>query len=263
MVAIFGLLTDFGERDPYRGQLASVLLRRCPSCQLIDLSHRVDPHNILQGAFFLRASWPYLPEGCVVVAVVDPGVGGSRDIVLLRSGEGYVLAPDNGLLELMFRHARLDGLWRLSTERYPWRSATFHGRDVFAPLAADLVTCRNPDGLGTRLSVRDMVRLQYGEAEFEGDYLVVHVLHVDRFGNCVLNIPEDSREKELLESGGAKMMEPESVFVPAVAAYCDIPAGRPGLLPGSQGYLELATDRESCAELLGLGNGDRCLFCLP
>ncbi|MCF8086360.1 MAG: SAM-dependent chlorinase/fluorinase [Desulfohalobiaceae bacterium] len=260
MVAIFGLLTDFGDRDPYRGQLASVLLRRNPSCQILDLSHQVDPHNIPQGAFFLRASWPWLPRGCIVLAVVDPGVGSSRDIVLLRSRREYVLAPDNGLLDLLLRDVSPDGLWRLGTKRYSGASSTFHGRDVFAPLAADLAEGRDPDRLGERLAGQDLVRLPFGEAEVEGNRLEARVLHVDRFGNCVLNIPESAWKNVFGGRDGADLLEPVSVFVTLVRAYNDIPPGSAGLLPGSQGYLELAVDRASCAERLGLESGDRVVL---
>lgn len=260
MSAIFGLLTDFGDRDPYRGQLASVLLRRCPSCQILDLSHQVDPHNIPQGAFFLRASWPWLPSGCIVLAVVDPGVGGSRDIVLLHSKRKYVLAPDNGLLDLVLRDVSPEGLWRLRSERYPERSNTFHGRDVFAPLAAELSEGRDPDRLGERLAGQELVRLPFAEAEVEGSRLDARVLHVDRFGNCVLNIPESDWRDYFRGRDGADLLEPVSLFVSAVLAYSEIPTDGAGLLPGSQGYLELALDRASCAERLGLASGDRVVL---
>ncbi len=256
MAEIFGLLTDFGDRDPYRGQLASVLLRRRPSCQILDLSHQVEPHNIPQGAFFLRASWPWLPRGCIVLAVVDPGVGSSREIVLLHSGEGYLLAPDNGLLELMLRDVPPDGLWRLRTERYSGASSTFHGRDVFAPLAADLAEGADPDRLGERLSRDDLVRLPFSEAELRGDRLQARVLHVDRFGNCVLNIPESAWGETIREGESFELVEPASFSVAAVRAYSAIPVRSAGILPGSQGYLELAVDRASCAEWLGLAIGD-------
>lgn len=260
MVAIFGLLTDFGERDPYRGQLASVLLRRSPSCQILDLSHQVDSHNIPQGAFFLRASWAYLPRGCIVLAVVDPGVGSSRDIVLFRSGEGYVLAPDNGLLELVLRDVSPDGLWRISTERYTGTSFTFHGRDVFAPLAAELADGADPDRLGERLTIQDLIRLSFAEASRDGDRIEARVLHVDRFGNCVLNIPESAWGDTIREGDEAELQEPATLSVAAVRAYSAIPDGGAGILPGSQSYLELALDRASCAERLGLKSGDRCIF---
>lgn len=260
MVAIFGLLTDFGERDPYRGQLASVLLRRSPSCQILDLSHQVEPHNIPQGAFFLRASWPWLPRGCIVLAVVDPGVGGSREIVLLRSGREYVLAPDNGLLDLLLRDISPEGLWRLGAERYSGASGTFHGRDVFAPLAAELSEGRDPDRLGERLAGRDLVRLPFAEAEMEGSRLQARVLHVDRFGNCVLNIPASAWGHTIREGEGAELLEPAGLSVATVRSYSSIPAGSAGILPGSQGYLELALDRASCAEHLGLKIGDRVVL---
>jgi hypothetical protein len=260
MVAVFGLLTDFGERDPYRGQLASVLLRRCPSCQILDLSHQVDPHNILQGAFFLRASWPFLPRGCIVLGVVDPGVGSSRDIVLFRSGREYVLAPDNGLLELMLRDVSPDGLWWLRTERYPEASYTFHGRDVFAPLAAELAEGRDPDRLGERLDGQDLLRLPFAEAGLEKGRIEARLLHVDRFGNCVLNIPESAWGDRILEGERADLVEPAAISVAAVRAYSAIPVGSAGILPGSQGYLELALDRASCADHLGLKIGDRVVL---
>ena len=260
MVAIFGLLTDFGEKDPYRGQLASVLLRRRPSCQILDLTHQVDPHNILQGAFFLRASWPWLPRGCIILGVVDPGVGSSRDIVLFRSGEGYVLAPDNGVLELMLRDVPPDGLWRLRSDRSNGASFTFHGRDVFAPLAADLAEGAEPDRLGERLSVQDLFRIPFAEAGLEEDRIEARVLHVDRFGNCVLNIPESAWDDTIREGEDAELVKPAGLSVAAVRAYSAIPAGSAGILPGSQGYLELALDRTSCAEHLGLKIGDRVVL---
>ncbi|SVD53732.1 uncharacterized protein METZ01_LOCUS406586, partial [marine metagenome] len=152
---IFSLLPDFGLRDPYVGQMKGILLSRCPSARVIDLTHEVPPQSVAVGAFFLQKSWRFLPAGTVHLAVVDPGVGTGRGVVALQREEHLFLGPDNGLLSGV---ASGGMVFRLHTEMedLPERSDTFHGRDLFAPLAADLANGRPLVEMGETCSRKDL-----------------------------------------------------------------------------------------------------------
>ncbi len=258
----FSLLTDFGYDDPYAGELRAVLRRLAPHVPCLDLSHGVPPFSVTAGAFFLAAARPHHAAGTIFLCVVDPGVGSMRDLLCITDGAHTLLGPDNGLLSLAGRDMRKEGrirAWRIP----PFDTrGVFHGRDILAPLAAKLALGASPDDFGDALESEDAeVRLSPAWAVPAAlpEGLLCVVLHVDRFGNCVLNLPlgHPPPKGPLLPApgkGGAP--------VPLIAAthYAAIPADGIGLMPGSQGFYELACDRRSAAELLKLAAGDLCVL---
>jgi len=261
MALCFFLLTDFGLSDPYVGQMKAAIRSRVPEAGFLDLSHGVRPHNIVQAAFFLASSWPYLPRGSTGLAVVDPGVGTSRSILLLRQDERSVLAPDNGLIGLLLDSRPGCRVWRMhSLPPEQAVSSTFHGRDVFAPLACQLAQGEDPSLLGEPMDPAICWNTPGSRPHLEGNRVQAGVVHVDRFGNCVLNIPESDWRDYFRGRRGVALLEPVSRSLAMVRSYSDIPADGVGLLPGSQGYLELAVDRASCAKRLGLRSGDRVVL---
>ncbi|UCF32967.1 MAG: SAM-dependent chlorinase/fluorinase, partial [Phycisphaerales bacterium] len=135
------LTTDFGTRDPYVGVMKGVILSMAPKAKVVDITHDIEAHNIAEAAFVLRSIWPWYPEGTVHVAVVDPGVGSERRVLLGRYEGRYVIAPDNGLITLVHRSLRLEEMRVVENRRYllPHTSGTFHGRDIMAPVAAHMV----------------------------------------------------------------------------------------------------------------------------
>ena len=259
------LLTDFGLADPYTAQMKGAVLCRAPDAALVDLSHEVEPGNLLQAGFLLAATLPHFPADTVFVAVVDPGVGTSRRILCARfPGPGsLVLAPDNGLLGLaLAMHA--------ATDRVDIRdcspavaeltaagpvAATFHGRDLFAPLAARLALGQKPQDLGPALKPTDLVAMDLPALipADSGDRIEATVLHADRFGNAVLSLlPERERPVP-----GFTLHLPGRDPAPLrrVSVYADLAPGQLGILPGSQGFLELAMNQDSAARRLGLCPG--------
>ena len=249
------LLTDFGLSDPYAGQLRGAVLRHAPHATIVDLCHHVAPHDILQAAFFLQASRSAFGDGAIFVCVVDPEVGGPRRMILAQAHEQFFLAPDNGLVSLVLAPEESAALWDVTPSDSP-ASATFHGRDILAPLAARLVLGVPPGDLGHPVALQSLIRLEAAAPFTDGQRLHARVLHVDRFGNCILNLPTAGWHGRCAATGALALIEPSNASLKAVAAYRELPPGQPGILRGSQGYLELSMNRESAADRFGLIEGD-------
>ncbi|WP_051384361.1 SAM hydrolase/SAM-dependent halogenase family protein [Nitratidesulfovibrio termitidis] len=255
----FALLTDFGLDDPYVGQLKGVLHRLAPAVPVIDISHGVPPHRVETAAFFLAASHPHFPAGSIFICVVDPGVGTPRGLVSMETGGQVMLAPDNGLLHLA-AEARPDAVLRkLDPDRLPDpQSATFHGRDVLAPLAARLAGGESLAAFGDPVLPTDLARPAWAAPRRESDGVHAAVLHADRFGNVVLNL--SLREWDWLAACRLHLPDGTLIDIARAATYAGIPAGRTGLVAGSQGYLELAADKASAAERHWLHPGTEVLL---
>jgi S-adenosyl-L-methionine hydrolase (adenosine-forming) len=247
MRAVIVLLSDFGHLDPYVGQMKGVLLRESPDASVVDLCHEVDAHNIMQASFLLQASHSHFPPQSIFLNVVDPGVGSGRSIVLAKRENQLFLAPDNGLLSFLIDEPAL--WWRVGAN-FRSSSSTFHGRDIFAPLAARLALGAAPPSMGSPIAPDTLVRHDLVWATGEKNVLECTVLHVDRFGNCLLNL----RAENLPHHGGAWILDEGRVVIKA-ATYADLAPGQLGLLEGSQGVMELAINQGSCALLLDLYPG--------
>lgn len=251
------LLTDFGLTDPYVGQMHAALTRLAPGAPLIDISHQVEPFGTVQAAFFLAASAPHFPRDTVFLCVVDPRVGTSRRILGVQAGSQSFLAPDGGLLDLLLDTPGLPkaSIFDLSVVAEAYApSATFHGRDVFAPLAARLSAGATLESLGAPLGRSDVLQQTWAAPLVEDGTVLAHVLHVDHFGNCVLSLRQG-----FLFAGtvAALSLEPgESIRLRRVRAYAELGPGEPGLLLGSQGFFELAVNQDSAATRLTLRPGD-------
>ncbi|KHK01236.1 SAM hydrolase/SAM-dependent halogenase family protein [Desulfovibrio sp. TomC] len=256
---LIALLTDFGLADPYVGQMKSVLLSAAPGVPVVDISHGVGMGDVAQASFFLAATLPWLPPGAVVAAVVDPGVGTSRRAVVAEMDSRLVVAPDNGLLTLAL--ARGQGVRAYDvTPRVTPASATFHGRDVFAPLAARLAMGETVAALGYVLSLGELTVLPGLSAERQGNLVSARVLSVDGFGNVVTSCDDGT------VGGGwgrTELVVPVSRRLVRAVTYADIGPGEVGLLVGSQGYLELAVNGGSAAAVLGLSRGEGLELLLP
>jgi hypothetical protein len=256
------LLTDFGTRDGYVGAVRGVLATLCPAARLADISHDVAAHDLLGGAFVLAAASRWYPDGTVHLAVVDPGVGGPRRGVVAVTDRFVFVAPDNGLLTLVLDQApgaevreieRLDlGLDRI----HP----TFHGRDLFAPLAARIAEGLDPRAVGGPVAEPVRLALERPRRDDDGG-LQAAVLHVDRFGNITTNVDLDAFTGLLGPVEQCQLALDEGATpLPFVATYCEGPAGAPFLLWGSSGYLEIAVDRARADEIVPVRPGDPIRF---
>lgn len=257
-----GLFTDYGQRDVYVGVLRSVILDIWPRATLFDLTHDVPPQNLLSGAWLLASAHHFLPKRCIVCAVVDPGVGTERRAVVVETAAGYrFVAPDNGLLELVLRQDPAARAVELDRDRWflPKRSATFDGRDVFAPVAAQLARGVRLDALGSELDAGQLQRLQIPENEREDGRVRGRVLHIDHFGNVISTL--GAGELAARTGGGVLRVRCADVEYPFVKTFADVSPGDRLSYIGSAGVLELAVREGNCAARDGIEQGDVIDLC--
>jgi len=241
------LTTDFGTRSGYAGSLRGVLLSHDRHLVIADLTHEVTPFDIMDGAIALRAAAPCFPPGTVHLAVVDPGVGGSRRPIIVVAGDHLFVGPDNGLFTPFLDGSRVIAIDPLRLDG-PGPSPTFHGRDLFARVAARLATGTGAEEFGS--PVEDAVRLHWPAAVRTDDGWRGVILHLDRFGNAVSNVPASG-----LDEGRFVIGVPGHSDIPRVRTYSDAPPGEVVALVGSTGLLEVAVVEGSAAEVLGLKPG--------
>jgi S-adenosylmethionine hydrolase len=254
-------LSDFGVSDDFVGTCHGVMKRIAPDAEIIDITHGIPPQQVLQGALVLRNTLPYMPTG-VHVAIVDPGVGSARRAVALRSGDGRLyVGPDNGLLvPAADTLGGLEAAWELRESRY-WLepvSRTFHGRDIFSPVAARLATGLAPDELGPRLDTDALVRLDMPAPEISADAIVAHVLAVNRFGNVQLNLATADVEQAGIVPGTPIELEIglERYYAIAARTFADVTRGDLVLYEDSYWNVALAINEGSAAAVVGAQPGD-------
>jgi S-adenosylmethionine hydrolase len=242
---IITLLTDFGIEDSYVAAMKGVILSAYPKAIIVDVTHAVRPYTILEGAYLLDAAWRSFPAGTVHLAVVDPGVGGQRPAIAFGAGEHYFVGPDNGIFSLL--HEPVTQAVFLKTP--PEASWTFHGRDVFAPAAARLAAGGRLKELGSPAR-EGPLRLPETSAANVGEGWQVLVLHCDRFGNLITNLPLRSLSRLRMVNG-----QP----VRSVRTYEEAQPGELVALVGSSGRVEFAVREASAAGRLHTGPGETLL----
>jgi len=249
---ILTLTTDFGLSDHYVGSMKGVILGICARAQLVDISHQVSPYAISEGAFLIAQAWRSFPRGTVHVVVVDPGVGSARRPILMEASGHYFVAPDNGVLALIFAREKCR-VRLISNARYFRRpvSRTFHGRDIFAPVAAHLACGVAPSRMGKVIA--DYVRPPFERPRQTGPRVWTgEILHVDRFGNVITNFHvDDFPALEQLAIGRAKVRR-------LAPAYAEAREGELVAIAGSSGYLEVSMNQGSAAQKIGCRSGGQC-----
>lgn len=259
MSTIITLLTDFGTEDTYVGVMKGVIASLCPDATVIDLTHEVPPQDIATGAFLLDVSVDYFPDGTIHVAVVDPGVGTARKPIALRTAKAFFVGPDNGIFTLVLQRQKLLQAVCLENPRYhlPSISATFHGRDIFAPVAAHIACGVALEELGTPLTRLQRLPLPRIRVDWLG--IRATVVHIDRFGNAITNLIRADYEawrarwdvkEPVVEVVSAKAL------LPICRTYADVPRGQPLALFGSSERLEVAVHGGSAAQTMNLRRGD-------
>jgi hypothetical protein len=261
MASVVTLLSDFGYRDEFVGVMEGVILRAAPEARVLHLTHGIAPQAVLLGALALANALPYTPVG-VHVAVVDPGVGSERRAIVVRTGEGRLLVgPDNGLLlPAADRTGGVAEAWQITDERlflHPV-SRTFHGRDVFAPVAARLAAGLAPAAVGPPVEVASLSRLRIAEAEVEPGRVRAEVLSIDRFGNAALNVTGAGLDAAGLPVGGRIEIAAGDgrYFAERAATFADVGPGEMVVYDDSSGWAALAVNRGSIAEVCGFVLGD-------
>ncbi|MEO5815362.1 MAG: SAM-dependent chlorinase/fluorinase [Gemmatimonadaceae bacterium] len=242
MTRIITLLTDFGTADGYVGEMKGVLAANAPDCSLIDIAHDVAPHDVDGGRLALARYWHRFPVGTVHLAVVDPGVGGTRAALAVESEGRFLVGPDNGILSPAMLHP---GARCVSLAIPASAAPTFHGRDVFAPAAAKLAQGVALDALGT-VCTEPIIR-RTPEATRRADGAIAGVIiSIDRFGNLVTNL--------VSRHGGT--IEVAAQAVPIRRSYGDVEPGEVVALVGSSGLVEIAARDGSAATVLRTARGD-------
>jgi S-adenosylmethionine hydrolase len=253
---IITLTTDFGLADGYVGTMQGVILSIAPGTALVDLSHQVPAQNIRAAAFVLYQAVPFFPPDTIHLVVVDPGVGSQRRALAVRTGHGIFVAPDNGVLSYVLATVDVHEAVSLSNPAYqlPNVSTTFHGRDIFAPAAAHLARRVPLSELGPRAI--NLVRLPMPQPEFapQGD-LIGHVMHVDHFGNLILDVTAAVlEERTSFELAGHKIEGVSQTFA-------DVEPGQPVVYVGStRDHVEIAIRDGHAARELGAGLGDQVII---
>jgi len=262
MSLVITFLTDFGVADDFVGTCHGVMKRITPSADIIDITHAIEPLQVLQGSLVLANTLPYMPAG-VHLAVVDPGVGTDRKAVVLRSGDGRLfVGPDNGLLlPAADRFGGAAAAWELTEPRYQLQplSRTFHGRDVFAPAAAHLAGGVDPSEMGPTLSPGTLVRLDVPVPEIGASEIVAHVLIVDRFGNVQLNLTAADVERFGIVPGTRIELEIglERFYATAARTFADVGRGDIVLYEDSYRNIAIAINEGAAASVLSLRLGAR------
>jgi S-adenosyl-L-methionine hydrolase (adenosine-forming) len=251
---IIALLTDFGTRDHYVGAMRGVALGICPDATLADITHDIGPQDVLGGALELAAAFRYFPHGTVFLCVVDPGVGSARRGIGAAAGGYTFVAPDNGLLTLVFDECAPARVVELTERQYarPTISRTFEGRDRFAPAAAWLAKGTDLGALGP--PVTSWQRLDVPEPHVGSGELSGVILRVDRFGNLVTNI-DRGRLERVRGDRSITITAAGQLVSGVVATYADAAPGSVCALVGSSDRLEIAVNGGSAAERLGLTCG--------
>jgi S-adenosylmethionine hydrolase len=265
---IIGLVTDYGEEDAYVAQVKGAIFSLEPNARVLDLVHGIDPFQITEGAYLLDQAAAEFPAGTIFVGVVDPQVGLERSPILLQTGQGkFYVGPDNGLFTLVLDREGFAHAWKLDRPEFFRPGAlsnTFHGRDIFAAIAARLAGGTEPDRLGSPLALKNLTLIPVKEPTYAGGTISVQVLHIDHFGNIILNLAQTSEAAGKLKLGDLVkiLVGHENYSGPLVSTYGDIGKGRLLLLYGGGGLLEISMNQGSAAHLLKVGPGT-VLFLKP
>jgi S-adenosylmethionine hydrolase len=261
-IPLITLLTDFGTSDYFVSAVKGVILNSNPRARIVDITHDILPQDVEAAAFTLLAAYSSFAAGTIHVAVVDPGVGSSRRPILIQTSDRFFVGPDNGIFSYVCEQQLKLGappqIFHLTNQQYFRHpvSATFNGRDVFAPVAAALSRGVEPIELGSH--VTDMVRLPSLQPEISRDGRIkARILHIDHFGNCVTNITQEELSAEMIARGAKLRVRGKQIK--SFRSYFAEQTGRRDkvfAVWGSAGFLEIAASNDSAARLLKGRRGD-------
>lgn len=250
------LLTDFGLEDEYVGVVKGVILTYAPEARIVDLSHLVPPQNVRAASHLLARTYRYFPPGTVHLTVVDPGVGSSRAILAMAADGQYFVGPDNGLFTPIFLSAISLAVHRVTASHLFLSKvgATFHARDIMAPIAARLAAGLDLTGVGPVMPVRECIHASYGRIVRKDGMLQGEVLHVDRFGNLCTNFVR--QEVESFAAGREVVVRiGDDLLIPIAHAYAEQAAGTLLAIYDSHDHLEIAVNRGNAAHELNMAVG--------
>jgi len=248
MPPVITLTTDFGLADPFVGIMKGVILNILPSARLVDVTHQIEPQNILQAALVLKAAHAYFPKNTVHLVVVDPGVGGERRPIAVKTGTAVFVAPDNGILtSVLCRRAQA---YELTNKKYFLKnpSSTFHGRDIFAPASAWIARGTPLSKLGRKIT--DPETLELARPVLKQGIISGEVIYIDRFGNLTTNITQDLLNSTLPQADSFSVKLGGKQVSGLVSSYSRCKRGTLGCLINSWDHLEIFRREASAAEML-------------
>ena len=259
--AIITLLTDFGAQDYFVGAMKGVILSLNPAATIADITHEIPPQDIQAAAFNLLACYRDFPAGTIHVAVIDPGVGSDRRAILVECANQFFVGPDNGLFSWITEREGDFSAWQVTNDKFLRKpiSSTFHGRDVFAPVAAALSTRTLPKEFGAPL--KNIVTLAPLSPRTAADGIEGSIIHIDRFGNCITNFTAE-HISEARVAGGAKLIVNQREITSIRKFFADQSGSKSELfmIVGSAGFVEIASQNASAALALSAERGDTVTF---
>ena len=252
MRPVISLLSDFGLKDPYVAEMKAVILSICLDAQIVDISHEVAKFDVRMGAFVLAVAAPYFPKRTVHVAVVDPGVGTRRRPIVVETKHSLFVGPDNGLLMLAAEREGVKHVYAINNAEFTFRniSKTFHGRDVFAPVAAYLAKGHFPPEIGSEIN--DYVAPEFAKPIVKAKALIGQVLYIDNFGNIATNISARDLKRTDFEEGDSLLarMGNKPLKLRLCSTYGDVGVNEFLAVVGSHEFLEISTNLGNAAERL-------------
>jgi len=256
---IITLCSDFGSALGYAAQMKGVILSINPQARLIDIDHNIPAQNIACAALTLEQSAPYFADGSVHLAVIDPGVGSARRALIVESDRAYFVGPDNGLFDFVRRSGQLRALYEINSAAVAESgcSATFHGRDIFAPAAARLSLGEEPQNFAARIKAESLLELERLQNRESADELEGRIICADTFGNLLTSITHAELERLLLRNPGAKVvLHCGDILMPLLTTYSQCLPGSFMTYVGSGGRLEIAVNCGSALKCSGAAPGD-------
>ncbi len=265
-MSVITLTTDFGDTDEYVGVLKGVILGINPQAQIVDITHRIDPQDLIQAAVVVQSAYAYFPPGTVHVVVIDPGVGGDRSVLAMQLGGHTFLAPNNGVLSRVMETAQIEIIIQVENREFFLQpvSRTFHGRDIFAPVAAHLSKGLKIEKLGTRPNEHYIETLKIPKPEASDSRVLTGIIvSIDRFGNLITNIDlkclnsfcKRDKEQPEFRIGGYRIKGLSKNYASAGTSV-------PVALIGSRGYLEIAVNCGSAGAFFKVQKGDPVIVTL-
>lgn len=255
-MSIITLLTDFGAADHYVAAMKGIILQAAPKAVLVDITHQIAPQNLLQAAFVLRQTFEYFPAGTLHVVVIDPGVGTARPIIAAKYSGQFILAPDNGLVSLVHGDFVLEELRVVQNEALFRRSvsATFHGRDIIAPVAGHIAKAGRLTEVGPPTDKLALLSLPQAAIAPDGR-IAGKIIYLDTFGNATTNITRQDLERAAKRRSNLHVKTGLHDVGLLRRTYGDAPAGTPVAILGSANMLEIAVSHGNAAQQLGLSAG--------
>ncbi len=259
MAAIVTLTTDFGSKDSFAGSMRGAILKVNPQAQIVDISNEVGPQDIWEAAFTLKTAYTYFPKDTVHVAVVDPGVGTGRRPILVKTESFTFVGPDNGVFSLIYLESERIRVHHITASHYylPTPSPTFHGRDIFAPVAGWLTKGIPPENFGEEIT--DFVKLNVPSAKKTPEGIDGNIIHIDRFGNAITSITHADLKTAMPEGsnlGNAAITVMGKEIKGLKKFYAEAAPGELGAVVNSSGYLEIFMFKQNARAALSLKRGE-------